>query len=122
MKRSDINSALKEIGYDYIRYSLGGNQSRCYTSWNGKRVRGIRAGSIGPVTVTDSYKERNRSVMNQAISVLKSIGMVEDGDYMSSPDGKIRLSLSLELFPAYSSRVGLDPSYRNYYVVPTYCD
>ena len=121
MKRSDINSALKEIGYDYVRYSLGGNQSRCYTSWNGKRVRGIRAGSIGGMTVTDAYKERNRSVMNQVVDTLCSIGMVHNGDYMESPDGKIRLSLSLELFPAYASRAGLDPSYRNYYVVPTYC-
>ena len=54
MKKSDINTVLKNQGIECVKIHDGSMTGKCYTDWNGKRVKGIRGGSVGPTTVTSA--------------------------------------------------------------------
>jgi hypothetical protein len=122
MKKSDVNKVLKEAGYGFIKVQTGdwAKPEKCLTGFDGKRVKGIKGGSVGPTTVTSAYQERNQQVISEVTSSLKDIGMVEKDDCLVSPDGKISLSLGLVDYPQYTRSAGYDDAYRNYYVVPNF--
>ena len=122
MKKSDVNAVLKDHGISFVKVQTGdwAKPEKCYTGWDGKKVKGIKGGSIGPMTVTSAYQEKNQEVINSVTSSLKNIGMVEKDGLLQSKDGKLSLSLDLVDYPAFTYSAGYDDSYRNYYVVPNF--
>ena len=122
MKKSDINRVLKEAGYGFIKVQTGdwAKPEKCLTGFDNKRVKGIRAGSVGPTTVTSAYQERNQEVISEVTNALKDIGMVEKDNVLVSPDGKIKLALGITDFPKYTRSAGYDDAYRNFYIQPIF--
>ena len=123
MKKSDINSILKEAGLQFVKISTGtgwDSKDKCYTGFNGKRVKGIPTASYGPMTATNVHNEKTASVKSEVISKLKKLGMVEQDDILVSEDGKIKFSLTEQWFPKYTRSAGYDESYQNIYLVPNF--
>jgi hypothetical protein len=122
MKKSDINKVLKENGYGFVKLSAGGfSGDKCFTGFDGKRVKGIRGGSFGPMTVTNAYQERNQSIIREVESDLRYIGMRKNEDgLLVSEDGKIKMTLVVENFPQYARSAGYDDGYQNCYILPVF--
>jgi hypothetical protein len=122
MKKTEINKVLKENGYGFIKVNTGNwnNPEQCYTNWQGKRVKGIKGGSYGPVTVTRAWEEKNQEVISTVTDALKQIGMKEEDGYLKSPDGKIKLKLMVDTFPQYTRSAGYDEGYTNCFITPVY--
>ena len=122
MKKSDVNAVLKDHGIEFVKIQTGdwAKPEKCYTGFNGKRVKGIRGGSYGPMTVTTAYQEANDRIISSVTSSLKKIGMVEKDGHLESTDRKIKLSLGVEFFPKYTRSAGYDESYKNCYIIPNF--
>lgn len=122
MKKSDINKVLKENGYGFVKIQTGewAKPEKCYTGWDGKKVKGIRGGSYGPLTVTSAYQEKNESIIKSVTSSLKSLGMVEKDSHLESQDGKIKVALNVEVFPQYTRSAGYDVGYQSCYIIPNF--
>ena len=54
--KTAINKVLKEHGYNFIKVKTGDwtKPEKCFTTMDGKRVKGIKGGSIGPLTSTNN--------------------------------------------------------------------
>jgi len=122
MKKSDVNKVLKECGYGFVKVQTGDwtKPEKCLTGFDNKRVKGIKAGSVGPTTVTSAYRERNDETITTVKDSLRCIGMKEEDNVLVSPNGKIKVSLTVVDYPHYARSAGYDDGYRNYYVVPTF--
>jgi len=122
MKKAEINKALKDLGYGFVKVSTGGfDEPKCFTGFDGKRVKGIAGGSVGPMTATNAYEEKNREVISTATDTLKRLGMTEDEDgVLVSQNGKIKVSFIVSYFPKYTRSAGYDDSYQNAYIQPVF--
>lgn len=122
MTKTDINKALKELGYGFVKVSTGGwDEPKCYTGFDGKRVKGISGGSVGPLTSSNTYEEKNQRVISEVTDTLRDLGMREQEDgVLVSPNGKIKVSLTVSYFPAYTRSAGYDESYQNAYIQPIF--
>jgi hypothetical protein len=122
MKKSDINKALKENGYGFIKIQTGDwiKPEKCFTGFDGKKVKGIAGGSRGPMTATNAYEEKNVKVAEEAIYSLVKIGMKKEDGLLVSPDGKIKVSLTVNYFPTYARSAGYDDSYETAYIQPIF--
>jgi len=122
MKKAEINKVLKELGYGFVKVSTGNDfdNGKCFTGWDGKRVKGIPGGSHGPMTATNAYQERNKAVIDKVTSSLRCAGMVERDGVLESQDGKIKLTLTVSEFPKYTKSAGYDDGYMNCYIQPLF--
>jgi hypothetical protein len=120
--KSQINAALKTIGYGFVRVSSKG-ESRVYRDHDNRMVKGIRGGSIGPMTCTNAHLDHNKEVIQKVFNVLTDIGVMFDhtdssGMTMYYMRGKKRVTLriSAQLFPMYKDNI-YSPEYKNYYIL-----
>jgi hypothetical protein len=97
-----------------------------------KFIKGIKAGSIGPITVTDAYKTHNSNTIDKLVAVLKelphdSLTIKSDSVEVVFVIGvnQIRtITFDLKLFPSYNCLwLGmLDSGYKTYWLVQTIKD
>lgn len=120
MKKSDINTVLKNQGIGYVKIHDGSMTGKCYTDWNGKRVKGIRGGSVGPMTATSAASDKTKSVLSTLEKDLKDLGMIEKDGHLESKDGKIKMRISVSMYPQYSRSMGYDDAYQTAYIVPEF--
>ncbi len=125
--KSSIAAVLKDQGLGFVKMSTGisyADTTKCFKDGAGKRVKGIRAASHGPMTVTDEYQKAITAKMTEVEAALLQIGMeyVDEGLMVANKDAKrpLKLSLNVEWFPAYTRAANLDEGYKNIYIVPTY--
>lgn len=126
ISKSAISAVLKEQGLEFVKLSSGGScyDSKCYTGFNGKRVKGIYAAQFGPMTVTSAYQDHIRNKLADVEGALLKLGMeyLHEGVMVANKDAKrpLKLSLRTEYFPAYMRSANLDDGYKNIFIVPEY--
>ena len=124
--KTNINAVLKTFGFGNVKMSDGGmySEGKAYRDYNNKTVRGIAAGSHGPMTVTNAHVERFNSTFAEVSEALKAIGFVQEGDgtLIANRDAKkpLVLTLAKREFPAYTRSANYDEGYKNVYIVPVY--
>jgi hypothetical protein len=117
MTKTEINKALKEIGFGFIKMRVNSYQDKTHPS----KMKGLRGGSIGPMTVTDAHHTHNTNVIDNVKNTLQNIGgSVEKGSYdltVSFPSnrGKLVYNFYLTLYPTYSHNE-YDKSYQTYWL------
>ena len=123
--KTQINAALKSVGYQSIKMRTGTDGTKVYRDYNNKIVKGVRGGSIGPMTVTDAAITHNKETLERVCNALRDIGVSYDytdnsGIAMHYIKGKKRVNirLSASLFPAYYRSI-YSPEYKNYYILVT---
>ena len=117
MTKREINKTLKEIGFGFIKMRVNSYQDKTHPD----RFKGLRGGSIGPMTVTNAHHTHNTNVIDKVKSTLKNIGgTVEKGSYdlsVSFPTNKGRLvyNFYLTLYPTYAGNE-YDSGYQTYWL------
>jgi len=117
MTKREINNALKEIGFGFIKMRVNMYQDKTHPS----KMKGLRGGSIGPMTMTDAYMKHNNDAIDETRNKLESIGgTVEQGSYdlsVSFPNGKgkIMYNFYLTLYPTYAGNE-YDRGYQTYWL------
>ena len=123
MTKAQINKELKELGLGFVKMLDKGNcfdKEVCYTNFEGKRVKGFKASSKGPMTVINAHIDKVDTKIFEIENSLRELGMVRQDNLFISPNGKIKLSISVMEFPTYTDKMGYDSDYKTLYVVPTY--
>ena len=120
--KSQINATLKSLGYESVKMTTHHGTSKVYRDWNNKICKGIRGGSIGPMTVTNAAQVTNAKVLDKLREALGDIGLERDH---SDPTGmrmyyfkgrkRIILEFNVVTFPAYY-RSSYSNEYQNYYI------
>ena len=126
MNLKEINAKLKELGLGYVKISKGegGRDEVVYKNYESKRYKGLKGGSIGPMTMSTAYLNHNNKVTN----ILKDTfsydcGMEDDGSTLTLTfdlDTKLRSFLfTWQLFPSYHPSTDLDDGYQTYWLTMT---
>ena len=116
--KQDLNKALKAIGLQAPKSRINS-----FKDVSHRGFKGIRGGSIGPMTATDAYRKHNRDVEQKAIDLLRTmpgigtIGVSDEGIRFSLNDGKKihNYRFIWTLFQTYAHNE-YDPSYRTYWL------
>jgi hypothetical protein len=123
MDKNQINDILRNIGLQNVTvhgigYNSRGTDEKVYKV-NDKMVKGIRGGSIGPMTMTTAYLDHNKNVVT-AISrefdthIVTANGIicrVKISDKVTR-----QLTFNWQLFPTNSAAKDLDPGYKTYWL------
>jgi len=128
--KSMINKVLKEnFCFSFVKMTdtdpNNGFASKevCYTDyWDNKRVKGIRVSSRGPLSITNAWIEAREENTAKVKDVLIDLGLIlsDAEDVLVTPDGKIKMRLSIEEFPQYTRRSNFDNGYINVFLAPRY--
>lgn len=117
MTKTEINKALKNIGFGFVKMQVNTYQDKTHPS----KTKGLRGGSIGPMTVTNAHENHNQSVINKTKIALTNIGGKVESSYhdlsisFPSKRGKLVYNFDLQLFKKYAG-FDLDPSYKTYWL------
>lgn len=125
--KTEITKILKDSGLENIKLYVDSHTNKPYKNFAGKMVKGIRGGSIGPMTVTNEHLNHNREVENQVKDALKELEYETCEDHSNGFKITIQInakqnseiSFNWGLYPAYHPTRNLDSSYQNYWLVPT---
>ena len=128
MDAKELNQILKDIGLGFVKMSKGcyshGNVT--YKSYDGKTVKGIAAGSYGPMTVTNAHLEHDQQTKDKIHEALYPHAFRYDRskcEYVFRLGNKVRtIRFTLHDFPTYSHHADLDPGYMSKYWVPGITD
>jgi hypothetical protein len=130
--KEDITSKLKAAGVVNVSMSRGNyfDPPMPIKTHDNKFIKGIKAGSIGPITVTDAYKTHNSNTIDKLVAVLKelphdSLTIKSDSVEVVFVIGvnQIRtITFDLKLFPTNAPSVDLDSGYKTYWLVQTIKD
>ena len=118
MTKTEINKALKGIGFGFVKMSVNAYQVKTHPS----KMKGLRGGSIGPMTMTDQYMNHNQTAINEIKTGLTNIGGRVEKSYndisisFPSKKGKLIYHFNLSLFKTYAG-FDYDPSYQTYWLV-----
>ena len=118
MTKTTFNRILKELGYTFVKVSRGTFATpKCYTDYYGKKTKGIRGGSYGPMTITNQWRNVNEKVTNAVKVEMNKLGIISiDGSdffqYIVQFGRKeFKVTFSWEAYPTYDRSQRLDPSY-----------
>lgn len=120
--KAAVNAIIKEFNPQFVKVSNGDYYSspKCYTGLDGKRVKGIPSGSVGPMTVTNVAVEKGEEIISRIKQRLSQIGLrqceLNPGVMVGGKNDKLRLLISLDNFPQYTRDAGYDEMYRNLFV------
>lgn len=116
--RTQVNTALKSIGIGFIKATVDS-----YTSKKISSNKGIRGGSIGPMTASMAYHDHNKEAADSIVSVLtKEAGLSLVSQTHStielidkSVDKKpLRVTFNLHLYPTHAHN-RYDGAYQTYW-------
>ena len=117
MTKAEINKVLKSIGFGFVKMQVNMYQDKTHPS----KTKGLRGGSIGPMTMTDQYMNHNRSAINETRTALTNVGGKVESSYhdlsisFPSKKGKLVYNFDLQLFRTYAHNE-YDPSYQTYWL------
>ena len=98
MTKTEINKALKEIGFGFVKMRVNSYQDKTHPS----KMKGLRGGSIGPMTMTDAHHTHNINVIDKVKNTLKNIGgTVEKSSYdvtVSFPSNKGKITYLVHIY------------------------
>ena len=112
--KTEVNVALKKIGLTNVSRVKDRDGNTCsYLNFAGKRIRGIEAGSIGPMTATNAWKEKNDRVLSKITETLvMDLGLsnTEPGIFVANKGTKKEFSLKVSeyLIPTHVYSLGYD--------------
>ena len=121
ISKGDIANALKAAGFENVSMIVNSFKSASYKPL----TKGLRGGSIGPMTATDAYRNRNREVVERLEKSLWNFtgSKAREREYETYdlvwrfPAGKKDLIYKFmwSLYPSNSGR-DLDPGYQTYWL------
>ena len=117
MTKTEINKVLKSIGFGFVKMHVNMYQDKTHPD----KVKGLRGGSIGPMTMTDAHINHNQSAINETKTALTNIGGKVESSYhdlsisFPSKKGKLVYNFDLRLFKKYAG-FDYDPSYQTYWL------
>lgn len=117
MTKTEINKALKGIGFGFVKMRKDMYHEKTHPS----KMKGLRAGSIGPMTMTDAYMKHNNDAIDETKKALTSIGgTVEQSSYdltvsFQTKKGKLIYNFYLTLYPTYAGNE-YDRGYQTYWL------
>ena len=117
MTKSEINKALREIGVDFVKMRIDYYHEKTHPL----KKKGLRAGSIGPLTVTQAHMEHNRNTIDKVKDTLYRLGGSVERTLSDltvsfpSKKGKLIYDFNLEMFPTYAHNE-YDPGYQTYWL------
>jgi hypothetical protein len=124
MNKPEITKHLKALGATNV--GIIKNKFCSTTSFkgaDGKTMLGFKGGSIGPLTVTNAYQEKNDEVESMVRLEFLKLGLVRDhliSDFMfianEGTKKEFKVNLSWQLIPTYSISLGLDRDYMTYWL------
>jgi hypothetical protein len=130
--KKDITSKLKAAGVVNVSMSRGNyiDPPQAIKTNDNKFIKGIKAGSIGPITMTDAYKTHNSNTIDKLVDSLKelphrSLTITSESVEVvfQISEKQIRtITFDLKLFPTNAPSVDLDPGYKTYWLVQTVKD
>jgi len=122
MRKSDINKMLKEFGYGYVKVTTNDwdRPEKCYTDFNGKRVKGIVATHRGPLDVTDAADRRIEAVKSDITDTFRDAGFTVRNGIFEAPDGTLNFTLMEMTYPQYTRSANMDDGYTQVVLVPNY--
>lgn len=109
----------------FVTMSTGGYgwDNKCYTNFDGKRVKGIYCACKGPLTVTHVADEQIAR-MQATLHAAMSLHFVQDEErrYIVAETSRsiTLLRLAVLPFPTYTRSANLDDGYLSWYIVPQY--
>ena len=116
-----INELLKELEVGFVKQQKDTYHDVVYTNWEGKRYKGLRGGSIGPMTMTDMHRKHNCDVetkVKQKLNYYADSMYIENDqlnfDFRISEKQIRTLSFKWHLFGKYAHNQ-YDEGYQNYY-------
>ena len=132
ISKAEINAILKNLGLGYVKASQGEFDYRDVVLE--PRMKGLRGGSIGPLTVTDAYmnvNERTQDKVRDAFKVIPGVSMRHVAGWPEShrihgleieipiSEKVVRvLKFNWERVNTYVGR-RYDPEYRTYWYIMT---
>jgi len=124
--KAEINKLFKEAGYQFIKLDNGDRFSSgtIYKNSQGKRVKGFRGGSIGPMTVTSAHLKHNdkkvQKIKSIACEYAKTCYLTKNGlemTFLTGPNKLTTYSFTWQLYPTHTHSANLDSMYETYYLV-----
>ena len=118
MTKTEINKALKEIGFGFVKMRKDMYTDKTHPS----KLKGLRGGSVGPMTSTNAHMNHNQNAINETKTALINIGGSVEKSYCDlsisfpSKKGKLIYHFNLNLFKTYAG-FDYDPSYQTYWLV-----
>lgn len=127
LKPSDINKVLKEAGLGFVTMSTG-SYSRPKT--HSSKSKGIRGGSVGPMTATSAWRGHNEKAEREFYYKLLKAFEKNDDVKFSVPDGngfkmyvenpvkgiQTVYSFGWQTFPSNVASMGYDSGYQTYWL------
>jgi len=131
VKKSEINEVLKDIGLKFIsmRHEVS-HKTISYKNQDDKRVKGIPAGSIGPLTSSNAYSEYNDKIEEKIRTSLSNLPAAKNlptdiSERNKSYDIVYPVQISEKVvrvirfdkrtYPTYTRSSNLDSSYETYW-------
>jgi len=115
MNKSEISKLLKNLGVGSIKASSDNGEKTI-----AKGQKGIAGGSVGPMTATTAYLDKNSRVENKVHNelILNDFNPTSKNTYeiAISPSQKRILRFYWSLFPAHTGN-HYDSAYKNYYYI-----
>ena len=120
MNIKEINSRLKDLGLGFVKMNEGSfSNGKVYTNWEGKRSKGIRGGSIGPMTMTNAHMNHNAEVeakLKEAFFGFYSYDGVSSKLTFDLGKKTRTYNFAWNLFPSNTNAMDLDPGYQSYWL------
>lgn len=117
MKKSQFNTALKELGLGFVKMELNSFQSKTFKNFDGKMVKGLQGASIGPMTSTSAYINQNSQVENQVVEKIgrQYVKNWNPGLFIEFEIENKSIRLSWNLYRTYAHN-DYDASYKTYWL------
>lgn len=130
LSKSDINKVLKDAGVGFVKMSTG-SYSRPKT--HSSKLKGVKGGQIGPMTVTSVWREKNIETERELYNTLSGAFFKYDEVKFNPPSGdgfdmfienpskgkQLVYRFRWSTFPTYAPSRDLDPSYQSYWLTYT---
>jgi hypothetical protein len=125
--KQEITKALKKAGVVNVSMSTRNwvDPPKPIKTHDNKFIKGVKAGSIGPITMTDAYRQHNQQTIDKVYQALNSLNPSTIAFTSSRLTATFKInqkltrtvSFNLLLFPTNSPKVDLDPGYKTYWYV-----
>lgn len=125
--KQDITKTLKEAGVVNVSMSRGNyvDTPQAIKTPDNKFIKGVRAGSIGPMTMTNQHQQHNQSKITEVYTKLHDLPYEEIERHTTGLKAVFKISekmvrvitFDLKLFPSNAPSVNLDSGYQTYWLV-----
>ena len=117
MKKQELNLILKKCGLGFVKGTLNSFETKVLTNFDGKRNKGIKGGSIGPMTMTNAHTNHNLNIERKVIDSIGTQYLKEHSpnNYLSFDINGLKITLIWKLFPTYAHN-HYDASYMTYWL------